>query len=422
VNGYKLSARAAETARRMEISRQKAIETSVPMPLVSRQDGDNFRTNMVTLADYEDGSAGNVMGLAAVWACVNLLAGTIASLPLMVYRQTGDRRDVAKDHWAYRLLHDSPNYDQTAVDFLEFIAGAVELQGNAYARKEYTGSRVTSLVPVRPDIVAVKRRQNGSIGYSWSEDGRIWDLGQEDMVHIRGFGGGALGGASTLSVCRGSFGAAMATDRAASGLFRNGVRSTGSLKVADKLTRDQRDQLESALQERFVGAMNFGRPMLLDNGMEWEQLSIDPKDAQMLESRRFSVEEICRIFGVPPHMIGHTETSTSWGTGLEQQTLGFQKFTLRRRLKRIEQALEKQLLTAADRVAGISIEFNIEGLLRGDSKSRSEFYTAALGDTQKPGWMLRNEVRRLENLPPIPGWDEPIDLITQAPAPNAPNT
>lgn len=165
----------------------------------------------------------------------------------------------------------------------------------------------------------------------------------------------------------------------------------------------------------------FGRPMLLDNKMTWTQLTINPNDAQMLESRRFSVEEICRIFGVPPHMIGHSEKSTSWGTGLEQQTLGFQKFTLRRRLKRIEQALEKQLLTPADRAAGVTIEFNIEGLLRGDSKSRSEFYQAALGDTQKPGWMVRNEVRSLENLPPIPGWDDPIELITQAPAqPNLP--
>jgi HK97 family phage portal protein len=137
----------------------------------------------------------------------------------------------------------------------------------------------------------------------------------------------------------------------------------------------------------------------------------------MLESRAFSVEEICRFFGVPPFMVGHTEKTTSWGTGLEQQILGFQKFTLRRRLKRIEQALMKQLLTAQDRAAGITIEFNLEGLLRGDSKARQAFYTAALGDTQKPGWMVRNEVRRLENLSPIPGWDEPIPLITAATGP-----
>lgn len=123
----------------------------------------------------------------------------------------------------------------------------------------------------------------------------------------------------------------------------------------------------------------------------------------MLESRAFSVEEVCRLFGVPPHMIGHTEKSTSWGTGLEQQTLGFQKFTLRKRLKRIEQALMKQLLTPADRAAGITIEFNLEGLLRGDSAGRAAFYK----DMTAMGAMTINEVRGLENLPPVEGGDVP---------------
>ena len=160
--------------------------------------------------------------------------------------------------------------------------------------------------------------------------------------------------------------------------------------------------------------MNAGQPFLAHGGMKVKPLSISPEDAQMLQSRAFGVEEICRFFGVPPFMVGHTEKSTSWGTGLEQQTLGFQKFTLRRRLKRIEQALEKQLLTARDRTQGITIEFNIEGLLRGDSKARAEFYRAALGDTQKPGWMVRNEIRKLENLEPIDGWDDPVELFQQS--------
>ncbi|RYG75568.1 MAG: phage portal protein, partial [Alphaproteobacteria bacterium] len=160
---------------------------------------------------------------------------------------------------------------------------------------------------------------------------------------------------------------------------------------------------EELLQEKFVGAMNDGRPMLLDNGMKWDQLTINPEDAQMLETRRFSVEEIARVFGVPPHMIGHTENSTSWGTGLEQQTLGFVKFTLRRRLERIEQSLEKQLLTAQDRAAGVTIEFNLEGLLRGDSANRATFYR----EMTQIGVMTINEVRALENLPPVEGGDVP---------------
>jgi HK97 family phage portal protein len=197
----------------------------------------------------------------------------------------------------------------------------------------------------------------------------------------------------------------VSTDAAAASIFANGVRPSGILSAGENvaLTKEQRETLETLLTDKFAGALKAGRPMLLDRGMKWQQLDLNPEDAQMLESRRFGVEEICRIFGVPPHMVGHTENSTSWGTGLEQQTLGFVKFSLRRRLKRIEQALEKQLLTDRDRAEGITIEFNLEGLLRGDSAGRASFYQSGLNN----GWMTINEVRRLENLPPVPGGDEP---------------
>ncbi len=409
----------AEEPRRVNWLQKAALSVLGLEGWASRQDGDNFRTNMVSLAEYEDriSGAGGVMGIAAAWACVNLLAGTIASLPLMVYRDVNGEREVAKDHPLYRLLHDSPNFDQTAVDFWEFIQGSLELHGNAYAEKGFMSGRVVALTPIRPDLVQVKRSRDGSLEYEWTENGVRSVLSQERMLHIRGSGGGPMGGASTLSVCRQTFNTASNIERASSAMFKNGVRPTGvMIKEGTPFQGTQRKEAEALLQEKFVGALNAGRPMLLDNGLKWQQLTINPDDAQMLESRRFSVEEICRVFGVPPHMVGHTENSTSWGTGLEQQTLGFQKFTLRRRLKRIEQALEKQLLTPQDRAAGVTIEFNLEGLLRGDSKARSEFYSAALGDTQKPGWMVRNEVRALENLPPVDGWDEPVQMITQAAA------
>ena len=372
-------------------------------PGVSRQDGANFRTNMVTLAQYDDSSgSSSALGISAVWACVNLLAGTIASLPLMVYRTEAGVRQVAKDHGLYRILHDSPNADQSAVDFWEFMQASIELHGNAYAEKSTTGERVSSLRPVRPDIVSVSRGPRGLI-YRWSDEGRSIERRADQMLHIHGFGGSPLGGVSTLSGCRGTFDAAQSVNTAARAIFRNGVRASGVMSIDKPLTKEQRDLAEALLQSKFAGSMNDGRPMLLDNGMKWEQLTINPGDAQMLESRRFAVEEICRVFGVPPHMIGHTENSTSWGTGLEQQTLGFQKFTLRRRLKRIEQALEKQLLTPADRAAGVTIEFNLEGLLRGDSASRASFYQQMLTN----GVMTINEVRALENLPPVPGGDVP---------------
>ncbi|MGK2908755.1 MAG: phage portal protein [Sphingobium sp.] len=363
-------------------------------------------TNHVTVAGYNDAGVANaagVMGLSTAWACVRLVAGTISSLPLNVYKETSGVRSVAYDHPLYRILHDSPNADQTALNFWQFMSAAIELQGNGYAEIDRANNgRVISLgVPLAPDLVEPRRTSSGAIEYRVT--GRNQPVAQDSMLHIRGFGGNPLGGLSTLSYGRKTFGLAMATENAATSTFRNGVRSTGILKTADTLNAEQRKAAETALQEKFAGAMNAGRPMLLDRGMDWVQLSINPDDAQMLESRSFSVEEICRFFSVPPHMIGHTEKASSWGTGIEQMTIGFVQFTLRERLKNIESTLEKQLLSPVERAQGMRIEFNIEGLLRGDSKTRSEVHASALMN----GWRTINEVRAIENLPPVEGGDTP---------------
>lgn len=345
-----------------------------------------------------------ILGLSAVWACVNLLAGTIASLPIMVYRtDAAGNRVPARDHPLYRVLHDSPNYDQTSLDFWEGGQAALELRGNLYARVERNGGRIVALHPIfNPSIT---RQVNGSLRYRWTENGKSWDEPQENVFHVRGFGGSPLGGLSTLSYGRQVFGLSLAVNNAAQVTFANGVRPSLLLVTPGEktLTADQRNTLETALQEKHAGAMNAGRPMLIEGGITPHTVSLTPEDAQMLESRSFSVEEICRFFEVPPHMIGHTEKTTSWGTGLEEQTLRFQKFTLRRRLKRIEQAIMKQLLTPADRAAGIVVEFNLEGLLRADSKGRSEFYRTMT----QIGAMTINEVRGLENLPPVAGGEVP---------------
>lgn len=343
------------------------------------------------------------LALSAVWACTNLVVGTIASLPLMVYEERRGERVVARTHPLYRLLHDSPNFDQTAMDFWEFIGASVELWGNAYALVERTGSRVTALVPVRPDLVAVRRLPGGALEYQWTDEGRTYKRLDTDVLHVRGFGGSPLGGMSTLHFGRQTFGLARAVDRSAGAMFRNGMRPSGQITFPEWLSPDNRDRARALIDRDFAGAMNAGRPFLAEGGMKWEAITINPEDAQMLESRRFSVEEICRFFGVPPHMIGHTEKSTSWGTGLEQQVIGFQKFTLRRRMKRIEQAISKQLLTPQERARGVTIEFNLEGLLRGDSTGRAGFYQTMT----QIGAMTINEVRALENLAPVAGGDVP---------------
>jgi HK97 family phage portal protein len=350
----------------------------------------------------EQVNAGSALSLSAVWACVNLLAGTMASLPIVVYR-TDERgnRAVAKDHWAYRLLHDSPNADQTAVDFWEGAFASLELKGNAVADLTWSDDRrrVLALTPIAWDALSVARDRDGELIYRWADQTRR----QADVLHIRGFGGAPEGGLSTLSYARHAFGLATAIDKAAGQMFGNGVRPSGLLKFDKWLTPEQASIAETRMKENFVGSMNAGKPMVLEGGVTWQQLTINPEDAQMLQSRGFSIEEQCRFFGVPPFMIGHNEKSSGYPTSLEQQVLTFQKFALRRRLKRAEQAMEKQLLTPADRAAGITIEYNLEGLLRGDSAARSAFYQSALTN----GWMTINEVRALENMLPVTGGDVP---------------
>lgn len=352
----------------------------------------------------EEVTPSGVLGLSAAWACVNLIAGTIATLPLMVYRAQKDgSRAVAKDHPLYRILHDNPNSDQTAVDYLEFVQSSLEFWGNSYSRIVRSGEKPVSLLPIRPDIMTVDRDERGRVRYRWSEDGQFFERFDDTVLHIRGFGGGPLGGLSTLAFARNAFGLALATDRAARDTFSNGMRPSGQFVFKEWLTKDQRELVEQRLAEKYMGAMNAGRPYIAEGGLEYKPISINPEDAQMLETRGFSVDEVCRFFGVPPFMIGHTEKSTSWGTGLAEQVLGFQKFNLRRRCKRIEQVMEKRLLTPADRASGITVEFNMEGLLRGDTEQRFKSYEIGL----RNGIYVINDCRGWENLPPVDGGDVP---------------
>lgn len=374
------------------------VQAVTPYPIT---DASGLRRVELNNPANERISDGTVLSLSSAYACVNLLCGTVGSLPLQIYRTTDAGRQPMPDHPLNRLLRISPNADQTALDYWEFVTASLELRGNAYSIVKRNGAgNVSSLIPYWPDMVEPYRAPDGSIRYKVAVLG---DLSGDDVFHIRGFGGTPLGGTSTLAAGRNTFGLAMAIERAAGVTFANGVRPSGTLTVEKALDKTQRDRLRDVLQDEYAGAINAGLPLVLDNGLKWEQLSFSPEDAQMLQSRGWSVEEICRFFGVPPIMIGHGAKTSSWGTGVEQITLGFVKYALFRRLRRIEQAAMKQLLTPKDVAQGIIIEFNLEGLLRGDTVSRYGAYAMALQN----GWMTINEVRRLENLPPVEGGDVP---------------
>jgi HK97 family phage portal protein len=368
----------------------------------------------------ESVTARSVLGLSTGWACATLLAGTVSSLSLGAQlKEVGGVRRPAPDHPLQRVL-DDPNADQTPIDFWEEMQLGIELWGNAYAEIDWLRAGiVNALTPIRPDAMRVERGGSGQLRYTWyDENGRRQEKGEDDILHIRGAGGNALGGLSPLTAARNTFGNAQAIERTAGKTFANGARPSGVLtKEGQPFVGTQRADAEALLFKKYVGAMNAGVPMLLDNGLKWESITFNPNDAQMLESRGFSVEEICRIFGVPPFMVGHTEKVTSFGSGLEQQILGFQKFTLRKRLKKIEQSIRKQLMSPADRAAGYSVSFNLEDLLRGDSKARAAFYRALLD----AGVITINEVRALEGLPPVEGGDVPRMQMQNVPITQAGN-
>jgi HK97 family phage portal protein len=345
--------------------------------------------------------------LATVWACVRLLSETVATLPFMLYKTAADGgRTVAGDDPIYELIHDAPNADYTAVEFWEGVVLCLCLWGNAYAKKEMLGNRLVALTPLRCDWMVVKRNRQGAREYHYHDPKGLKVWSEDEVFHVRGFGGAGDVGLSPITFARQSLGTAMATDELAGTMFANGARPTGILTVDQVLKPEQRKQLQDNIVAPFVGSENAGGVMVLEAGLKFQAVTMTPEDTQFLETRSFHVEEICRWFRVPPFMVGHTEKSTSWGSGLEQQLIAFLTFALKPYLSRIEQAVSRSLIPAAQRKA-LKPEFKVEGLLRTDSAARSAFYAVMVQN----GIMTRNEVRRLENLPPLPGGD---DLTVQS--------
>lgn len=352
-------------------------------------------------------TAASVMGLSAAWSCVNVIAGTLGTLPFEVWR-TNPRTgfpEAAPGHWLSILLR-RPNLEQTRIDLLEYMSVSLELRGNAYVRKGRLtdAGRIVSLTPINPDDVYVYRDRNTRmIRYRVRDDrGQVEELTAREIWHVRGPGGDPLGGMSTIAFGRNSFGLSQALDKAASSTFRNGVKPSGVLSFQDWLTEPRRRDARKEI-DGFKGAAEAGRPLVLEGGVTWQQLSFAPEEAQMLQSRNFGVEETCRWFGVPPVLAGHTEKVSAWGTGILEITQGWVKYGLRRRIKRLEMSGDQDLLSAQELGEGYFLRYNLDALLRADSAGRAKFYEIMT----RAGLMTINECRKLEGLPPVPGGDVP---------------
>lgn len=343
-------------------------------------------------------TADKAIQLSAVWACVRLLSESISTLPLKIYvRQPDGSRKAATDHPAYSILCRRPNSEMTPSRFMLMVVASICLRGNAFIEKKFIANRLVSLVPLLPQNMVVKRLTTGALEYKYTENGNERVIPVKNIMHIRGFGLDGVCGMMPMKTGRDVIGSAMAVEESAAKIFEQGLQSSGFLSAEGALDHEQRERLRSYMAA-FTGSKNAGKIMVLEGGLKYQGVTMNPEDAQMLESRSFSIEEICRWFRVPPFMVGHTTKQSSWASSLEGMNLQFLTHTLRPLLVNIEQEIGRCLLDSDDEVFA---EFSVEGLLRADSAGRAAYYTSALQN----GWMSRNDVRRLENMPPIEGGD-----------------
>lgn len=335
-----------------------------------------------------------VLQVDAVWSCVRLISETIATLPLSMFEKTNTGKRVANQHPLHFVIHDQPNTDSTAAVFWEAMVAAMLLRGVGIAEKLYAGPRLVGLAFLDPDKLSITIQSNGVKSYRYMGDKGPRSIPASRIWAVPGFTLDGVNGVSVIAYGAKVFGNAMAADKAAAQTFKNGLLQTIYYKINAFLTPGQREEFKKNVK----GSIERGEAPLLEGGTEAGALGINPADAQLLESRSFSVESICRWFRVPPWMVGHTEKSTSWGTGIEQQMIGFLTFTLGPWLRRIEQAISKDLLSPAERLRYYP-KFSVEGLLRADSAGRAAFYAAMVNN----GILTRDEVRELEDREPMGG-------------------
>jgi len=359
----------------------------------------------------------SAMCVSSVYACVSLIGGALASLPLKFYRETaGGREEFKPDEWW--LFNEQPFPCWAAAPAWEYSAWALLLQGDAFWRIHRASDRSPKIVgfePLHPRTVEVLRVRD-RLAYrvtaqpSQQSNGPTVVLDQDDVLHVPGPGFDGLRGLSQIRYALSTPGMiAMSADDYANAFFQNGSRPDYALQTEKNLDAGQIDNLRNQIADRHGGATKAFKPMVLSGGLKVAPITMTAADSQLIEQRRFQVEDIARIFGVPPFMIGHTEKTTSWGSGVEQMSIGFVKYTLQRHLVKFEQEINRKVF----RYAGRFCEFATAGLERGDTKTRNEAYRIALGRAGEPAWMTVNEVRRRENLPPVDGGDE---LATNAAA------
>lgn len=354
-----------------------------------------LRTGQVS-ASGSQVNASSAMRVGAVYACVRLISGAAATLPLHVKRRKDERtREDASDTKIWATLRRKPNRWQTPSQFRRMMQAHVLLRGNAYAMivRSVTGD-VLALIPLHPDRVETRQRDDQFLEYVYTrKDGGRVTLKQDEVFHLVGLTLDGVNGVSVITYARESIGLSLAMENHGATMFKNGARVSMVLKHPEKLGQEGRNNLKASLDEYRSGGESEGKVLILEEGMETTRLALTAEDAQWIESRKFSRTDIAMFFGVPPHMIGDTEKSTSWGTGIEQQSIGFVAYTLEDHLTMWEEAINRDLLPEG---SDLYARFNRAALVKGDIKARWEAYVKGL----QWGVYSPNEIRALEDQNP----------------------
>jgi HK97 family phage portal protein len=342
-----------------------------------------------------------------VYACVNVLAQTIAALPLMVYRRLPDGgKERAPEHRLYRILHDQPNPEMTAYEFRACMVGHVCLWGNGYCEIERSDAGVNALWPLRPDRMTPNRDESGALVYDYRlPDGTLKRFQFEQIMHWRGLSSNGIVGYSPIRQAAESIGLDMATRSAGNKFFGNDSRPGGILRHPGKLSQQSADRLKTSWESAHGGLSQKHRVAVLEEGIEWQQIGIPPEEAQFLETRRYGRSEIAALYRVPLHMINDLERATF--ANIEHQSLEFVKFTLMPWLVQIEQAIKRDLFGISDGKRSHFAEHLVDGLLRGDIASRYQAYSVG----RNWGWLSANDVREFENMNRLPGDEGDMYLV-----------
>jgi len=349
----------------------------------------------------------SALQLSAVWACVRLLAETVATLPVTVYRKTENGREIAEDHWLSKLMARKVNRYQTRIEFFETMMLNLVLHGNCYAKITRIGGQIRSILPMMSSQIEVKLLPDGSIVYLYSADGNVDALSAESVWHVRLYGNGIIG-KSPLAFGRNMLGIAQAAEDAVTKIYANGGKPSGVLSFDRLLTTEQR----AAVREKF-GSLTTGtdeRLLVLEQGVKFDAVSMSPQDIELLSSRKHQTDQIARWFGVPSILINQNEGTTTLGSSAAEIISTFYKINLRPYLERFESSVSTNLFTQAESEE-FEFEFDFEGLLRSDIKSRFEGYRTAVAGTI----LTPNEVRRIEGWPRVEGGDSLLSQINMTP-------